>query len=42
MSLFSKLTGVQGDVYKLVEKGVSGTVSQIQGGWFTGFDRPSR
>jgi hypothetical protein len=43
MSLFSKLTGVQGDVRKMVEKGVAGTVSQIQGGWLTGFDRrPSR
>ena len=32
MSLFSKLTDVQGDLHKLVQKGVAGTVSQIQGG----------
>ena len=34
MSLFNKLVNVREDVYTLVEKGVSGTVSQIQGDWF--------
>jgi hypothetical protein len=42
MSLFSKLADMREDVHKLVEKGVTGTVSQIQGRSFTGFDRPSR
>lgn len=42
MSLFNKLANVREDVYTMVEKGVTGTVSQIQGGWFAGFDRPSR